>query len=44
MMLLGMFHAARRGEFSTTGPEREKLLKRSATPVQSVLEGLTIRW
>ena len=40
-MLLGMFHAARRGEFSTTGPELENLLQRTATPVRSMLEGLT---
>ncbi|MEW9532636.1 SDR family oxidoreductase [Microbispora sp. NPDC049125] len=40
-MLLGMFHAARRGEFSTTGPELEKLLQRPATPVRSVVEELT---
>ncbi|MFI6509935.1 hypothetical protein ACIBCT_20220 [Streptosporangium sp. NPDC050855] len=38
-MLLGMFHAARRGEFSTTGPDLEDLLRRPATPVRSVLEG-----
>jgi NAD(P)H dehydrogenase (quinone) len=42
-MLLGMFHAARRGEFSTTGPELENLLRRPATPVRSILEGLTTR-
>ncbi|WP_406311842.1 NAD(P)H-binding protein [Streptosporangium sp. NBC_01639] len=40
-MLLGMFHAARRGEFSTTGPELENLLQRTATPVRSMLEELT---
>jgi NAD(P)H dehydrogenase (quinone) len=39
-MLLGMFHAARRGEFATTGPELENLLHRAATPVRSILEGL----
>lgn len=37
-MLLGMFHASRRGEFATTGPALEKLLGRPATPVRSVLE------
>jgi NAD(P)H dehydrogenase (quinone) len=42
-MLLGMFHAARRGEFSTTGPELENLLRRPATPVRSILEGLLTR-
>ncbi|GAA0434448.1 NmrA family transcriptional regulator [Acrocarpospora corrugata] len=42
-MLLGMFHAARRGEFSTTGPELENLLQRTATPVRSVLGVLTTR-
>jgi hypothetical protein len=36
-MLLGMFRAARRGEFATTGPELETLLRRAATPVRSVL-------
>jgi NAD(P)H dehydrogenase (quinone) len=40
-MLLGMFHAARRKEFSTTGPDLENLLQRPATPVRSILEGLT---
>ncbi|MCW3048706.1 MAG: nucleotide-diphosphate-sugar epimerase/NmrA family protein [Solirubrobacterales bacterium] len=40
-MLLGMFHAARRAEFATTGPELEKLLQGPATPVRSILEGLT---
>lgn len=38
-MLLGMFHASRRGEFATTGPTLEDLLGRAATPVRSVLEG-----
>jgi uncharacterized protein YbjT (DUF2867 family) len=37
-MLLGMFRAARRGEFATTGPELEKLLQRPATPVRTLLE------
>jgi uncharacterized protein YbjT (DUF2867 family) len=37
-MLLGMFQAARRGEFATTGPELEHLLQRPATPVRSILE------
>jgi NAD(P)H dehydrogenase (quinone) len=37
-MLLGMFHAARRGEFATTGPELENLLQRAATPVRSMEE------
>ena len=40
-MLLGMFHAARRGEFATTGPELENLLQRAATPVRSILAGVT---
>ncbi|GAA4585415.1 NAD(P)H-binding protein [Planotetraspora phitsanulokensis] len=40
-MLLGMFHAARRGEFATTGPELENLLRRTPTPVRSMLEELT---
>ncbi|KJK55380.1 NmrA family NAD(P)-binding protein [Saccharothrix sp. ST-888] len=37
-MLLGMFHASRRGEFATTGPTLENLLGRSATPIRSILE------
>ncbi|MDW5328802.1 NAD(P)H-binding protein [Plantactinospora sp. KLBMP9567] len=40
-MLLGMFRAARRREFATTGPELENLLQRRATPVRSILEGFT---
>jgi uncharacterized protein YbjT (DUF2867 family) len=32
-MLLGMFHASRRGEFATTGSTLEDLLGRPATPV-----------
>lgn len=39
--LLGMFHAARRGEFATTGPELENILGRATTPVRSILAGLT---
>lgn len=38
-MLLGMFHASRRGEFAATGSELESLLQRPATPVRSLLEG-----
>ena len=37
-MLLGMFLAARRGEFATTGPELQNLLQHPATPVRSILE------
>ncbi|WP_250008825.1 SDR family oxidoreductase [Actinoplanes sp. M2I2] len=37
---LGMFRAARRGEFAVTDPTLEKLLGRPATTVRSVLEGL----
>lgn len=37
-LFLGMFEAARRGEFATTGPELEKLLRRRATPVRALLE------
>ena len=37
-MLLGMFHASRRGEFATTGPALEEVLGRAATPVRSILE------
>ncbi|MEQ0565432.1 NAD(P)H-binding protein [Amycolatopsis sp. NEAU-NG30] len=36
-LLLGMFHAARRGEFATAGPELEDLLGRQATPLRDVL-------
>lgn len=36
-MLLGMFRAARRGEFAVTGPDLEELLGRPATPVRSLL-------
>lgn len=42
-MLLGMFHAARRQEFSATAAELENLLRHPATPVRSVLEDLTTR-
>jgi NAD(P)H dehydrogenase (quinone) len=37
-MLLDMFRAARDGEFATTGPELEDLLRRPATPLRSTLE------
>ncbi|BDT90444.1 NmrA family transcriptional regulator [Nocardia sputorum] len=37
-MLLGMFRAARRGEFATTASELETLLQRPAEPVASVLQ------
>jgi NAD(P)H dehydrogenase (quinone) len=36
-MLLGMFRAARRGEFAATGPDLEELLGRPATPLRSIL-------
>ncbi len=39
-MLLGMFHASRRGEFATTGSTLENLLGRAATPVRSILEAV----
>jgi uncharacterized protein YbjT (DUF2867 family) len=39
-MLLGMFHASRRGEFSTTGSTLETLIGRPAMPVRSILEGV----
>jgi uncharacterized protein YbjT (DUF2867 family) len=42
-MLLGMFHAARRGEFATTGPALENLLQHQATPLRPALEGATIQ-
>jgi NAD(P)H dehydrogenase (quinone) len=38
-MMLGMFRAARRGEFSATGPALGDLLGRPATPLSSFLEG-----
>ncbi|WP_410667517.1 SDR family oxidoreductase [Amycolatopsis sp. cmx-4-68] len=37
-LLLGMFHAARRGEFAATAPDLEDLLGRPATSLRSVLE------
>ena len=37
---LGMFRAARRGEFAVADPTLEKLLGRPATPARAVLEGL----
>jgi NAD(P)H dehydrogenase (quinone) len=40
--LLGMFRAARRGEFAVTDPALESILGRPATPVRSVLEGLLV--
>nr|WP_310969987.1 MULTISPECIES: NmrA family NAD(P)-binding protein [unclassified Amycolatopsis] len=36
-LLLGMFRAARRGEFATAGPDLEALLDRPATPLRTVL-------
>ncbi|MFD3484256.1 NAD(P)H-binding protein [Streptomyces sp. NPDC058665] len=36
-LLLGMFHASRRGEFATTGPVLTDLLGRDATPMRSFL-------
>ncbi|WP_033260567.1 NAD(P)H-binding protein [Amycolatopsis vancoresmycina] len=36
-LLLGMFRAARRGEFATTGAGLEELLGRPATPLRAVL-------
>jgi uncharacterized protein YbjT (DUF2867 family) len=39
-MLLGMFQAARRGEFATTGSTLEQLLGHPAAPVRSLLEGV----
>jgi uncharacterized protein YbjT (DUF2867 family) len=36
-MLLGMFHASRRGEFAEVDPELERLLGHPATPLRSVL-------
>ncbi|MFE7742754.1 NmrA family NAD(P)-binding protein [Nocardia sp. NPDC057455] len=42
-MLLGMFQAARRGEFATTAGQLESLLQRPATPVRSILRAATNR-
>jgi NAD(P)H dehydrogenase (quinone) len=36
-MTLGLYRAARRGEFATTAPDLEKLLGRPATPITAVL-------
>ncbi|WP_372666309.1 NAD(P)H-binding protein [Amycolatopsis kentuckyensis] len=36
-LLLGMFRAARRGEFAVTGPELEDLIGRPATPLRSLI-------
>ena len=40
-MMLGLFLAARRGEFAATSPVLGELLGRPATPLGSFLEGLT---
>lgn len=42
-LMLGLFRAARRGEFDVTDPTLEKLLGRRATSVRSVLEDLVAR-
>ena len=39
-MMLGMFRAARRGEFSATSPTLGDLLRRTAAPLSSFLEGV----
>jgi len=36
-LMLGMFRAARRGEFAAAGPDLEALLGRPATPLRAVL-------
>jgi NAD(P)H dehydrogenase (quinone) len=36
-MMLGMFRAARRGEFAAAGPDLENLLGRPATPLRAIL-------
>ena len=36
-LLLGMFHASRRGEFATTGTDLERLIGRPATTLREVL-------
>ncbi|CAM3356827.1 NmrA family NAD(P)-binding protein [Kibdelosporangium persicum] len=38
-MLIGMFRAARRGEFTTTGPALGNILQRQATPLRRILRG-----
>ncbi|WP_040867460.1 NmrA family NAD(P)-binding protein [Nocardia exalbida] len=42
-MLLGMFRAARRGEFATTTGHLENLLQRPVIPVSSILSAATTR-
>jgi NAD(P)H dehydrogenase (quinone) len=42
-MLLGMFRAARRGEFATTAGHLESILQRPAMPVSSILSAVTTR-
>jgi uncharacterized protein YbjT (DUF2867 family) len=42
-MMLGMFRAARRGEFSATSPILGDLLGRPATPLSSFLEGVAVQ-
>lgn len=37
-LLLGMFRAARRGEFAATAPDLEDLLGRPATPLRAILQ------
>jgi NAD(P)H dehydrogenase (quinone) len=39
-MQLGLFRASRRGKSPTTGSALEDLLRRAATPVRSILEGV----
>ena len=41
-MMLGMFRAARRGEFSATSPILGDLLGRPATPLSSFLDGVAV--
>jgi NAD(P)H dehydrogenase (quinone) len=38
---LGIFRAARRGEFATTGPELKNLIGHPATPIRTPLEAVT---
>jgi hypothetical protein len=40
-LLLGMFHASRRGEFAVTVPALGDLIGRSATPISLLLEQVT---
>jgi hypothetical protein len=42
-MMLGMFRASRRGEFSATDPTLERLLGPPAQSIRTFLEGVVVR-